>query len=369
MPFASDQEAREVIDLVTEVLNDAFAGIRRHMPNGITLAMLSGGRSGAYIFKAALLAEDDQTSGGFSAVVKIAPLGAGISEKANYDQFVRPFLPTACRPELYGFATAHDRAALCYSFLGDGDKAETLTDRLAAGDLASLDSVLSSLFETLHRCWYGAGQAQAETDLAHYYLARYFRDSGSATAAETVLFGYAARYFGARRCVQGYRIGDTVFRPICETLFAGHAARTYTSCVLHGDLNSDNIILRRGRKLAGLVDFQRTGRGHVFHDLVAIELSVRINDPSDASFDDILEIERLIALGEQCVRSHPYAAAIFSIRDTALRLFDLDAVPSTYQFAVASIGLRLMKAIDLSDAARARITASVLWSARSLTEH
>jgi hypothetical protein len=299
-------------------------------------------------------------------VVKIAPLDEGARERANYDQFVRPHLPAACRPELLGFATARDRAALNYSFVGDRGRPETLTDRLAAGDLAALDYILSTLFERLRQSWYSPRLIAAETDLAGYYLARYFEDPTTAAEAEETLFDHASRYFDARHRNGGCWIGETAFPSVCKALFAHPDARAFRSCVIHGDLNSDNVVVGRNGTLAQLVDFQRTGRGDVYQDLVSLEVSVRINYPSSARFSDILEIERLIAHGERHICADPYAMAVLNIRDAAGRLFGPGQEPSAYQFAVAAVGLRLMKATDLSDAARARISASTLWTAKTL---
>ena len=113
-----------------------------------------------------------------------------------------------------------------------------------------------------------------------------------------------------------------------------------------------------------LVDFLKTGRGHVYEDLVALEASVRINYPPDASFGEILETERRIALGLRLPRNDPYSASIRKVRDAALRHFGRVEDDANYHFAVAAIGLRLMRALDLSHIARARITASALWAAK-----
>jgi len=367
-PFGTAREAEEIYSLVSSVLASALAGTDHSRPGIVKLETLSGGRSGAYVFKATPLATDGCTREGVPAAVKVAPLDAGTSERANYDQFVRPLLPPPYRPDLRGFATAHHRAALCYSFVGDGEKPHTLTDRLAAGDLAALDMVLSSTFKKLRECWYGVRQAP-KAGVARYYLERYFGDRVSATATETILFDHAARYFNAQQRADGYWIGKIIFPFICDALLAGGDMRPFTSCILHGDLNSDNVVLDRGGTLAALVDFQRTGYGHVFQDLASLEASVRINYPAQASFGDILEIERLIALDDPAIRGNSYAMAIRGIRDTARRSFRLDEAAGTYQCAVAAIGLRLMKATDLTDAARARLVASALWSARMLVQN
>jgi hypothetical protein len=329
---------------------------------------MRGGRSGARIFKVKPAAGSDRRSRGPSAVVKISPLAAGACERANFDQFVRVHLPLAYRPDLLGFAEVGDRAALCYSFVGEDERPESLSDRLAAGDLASLEYVFSSLVETLWQSWYGSHLIEAETDLARYYLDRYFENLAAVTRAEEALFAYASRYFNAEHGKQRCSIGETVFPSVCSTLFSRKDERAYRSCILHGDLNSDNVILGRGRRSAQLIDFHRTGRGHVFQDLVSLEASVRINYPSNAPLCDIVEIERLIALGDRRTRMDPYAAAICGIRDAAHRFYRFGETPSNYQFAVAAVGLRLMRAEDLSDAALARITASTLWSANALLE-
>src|SRR3546814_778424 len=178
------------------------------------LEPLGGGRSASYVFKAIPLADSDHERRGAPVVVKISPLDEGSREKANYDCFVRPFLPAECRPDLLGFATANGRAALCYSFVGDGGRPETLTDRLAAGDLATLDRVLLTLFGRLNQSWYGSSQIKAEADLARYYLHRYFEGPIAAAEAENRLHDCAARYFGARPLEAGCMIGATAFPSI-----------------------------------------------------------------------------------------------------------------------------------------------------------
>lgn len=366
-PLASVREAQEIAELIKLVLVNANTEMCDSACDAIMLETLTGGRSGSFVFKATPLSTDGRRLYPARTVIKVAPLDAGTTERGNYQQFVRPFLPSHYRPELHGFATAHDRAALCYSLLGDGDKPETLTDRLAMGGMVALDPILLPLFEHLHH-WYSASQTRPEKDLAQYYLTRYFKDTGSAILAESTLFRHAAQYFGAQHNARGYRIHKVDFPAICETLFGRCDAPAYTSCIVHGDLNSDNVMLDRHRQFAGIIDFQRTGRGHIFQDIVALEMSVRINAPSNATFDDIWEVERLIALGKPHIGSNPYAAAIIGIRQAGRRLFGFDEAFASYQFAVAATGLRLMRATDLSDAACARITASVLWAATKLTE-
>lgn len=365
--FASVDERRDIVDLARQALEDAYARLGNPLDT-IILEPLGGGRSGAHIFKATSSAGCDHDRKALPTVLKILPLTNGLRERANFNAYVLPLLPAIYRPELLSFASAHGHAALCYSFIGDDERSDTLTDCLAMGDLTALDCVLSSLIETLRQCWYSAVQGQAETDLARYYHDRYFDTPGAAAAAEKLLLAHASRYFDAQQCAQGYRIGRTAFPSMCATLFTDEEARAYKSYVVHGDLNSDNIILDRDRSRAQLIDFQRTGRGHGCQDLVALEASLRINYPSNAPVSEIFEIEQLIACRDPRIRSNAYAMAIVGIRETACRLFGVEEA-ANYQFAVATIGLRLMRATDLSGAALARISASALWAAKLLAEN
>ena len=213
--------------------------------------------------------------------------------------------------------------------------------------------------------WYSPALLRAESDIARRYLDRYFTGPRSTVKAEATLRACAARYFIARQTNDRYIIGVLSFPSPRATLFGFNRKRPYRSCILHGDLNSDNIVVADDPVGVTIVDFQKTGRGHVHEDLVFVESSVRINYVRDASFGEILEKERLIALGRR-PRNDPYSASIRKIRNAAFRYFGHVEEDANYHFAVAAIGLRLMQAVDLSHVARARITASALWAAKAL---
>jgi hypothetical protein len=214
--------------------------------------------------------------------------------------------------------------------------------------------------------WYGADLCRTESDIARRYLGRYFAGARSTAANETALSACAARYFGARQKNGRYVIGKLSFPSPRATLFETGPKRRYQSCILHGDLNSDNIVIADDPSRAAMVDFQKTGRGHVYGDLIHVEASIRINYVPDASLEEVLERERLIAVGRRSLFDDPYSASIRRIRNTAFRYFGGVEDEANYHFAIAAVGLRLMQATDLSHIARARITASALWAAKAL---
>jgi len=375
VPFTTAREHEEVLSLVRRLVAASGLGDPDASPGAVSLEPLTGGRSGAWVFKLTPLAGTGRPAGSPPVIVKIAPRAQGLREKANYDTFVRPGLPAACRAELLGVAGSRHRFALCYAFAGgrDGSRPETLTDHLQRGDTAALDRVLRDIVEPLRDTWYGPDQIREEGDIARLYLKRYFAGKAGAARDGAALRACAARYFGAHyvgarqkgaRCV----IGEVSFPSPDAVLFAHGLKRPCHSCIVHGDLNTDNIVVAPDRGGVTLIDFQKTGRGHVYQDLASLESSIRINFPPDAPYGDILETERLIALGRPDARATPYAAAIRAIRAVAFRQFGGIEDDATYPFAIAVLGLRLMEAVDLSDVARARIAISALWAAKVLAD-
>ncbi len=374
-PFRTAGEHEEALTLIRRLVVSAGVTATDRPVVSATLESLSGGRSAARVFKLTPFYGPGRRAKGPAVVMKIASRAQGLSEKANYDEFVRGILPAACRPDLLAFGRTRTYSGLCYSFVGGSGRSrsrsrpDTLTDCLRRGDVSKLNRVLRGFFDPLRDTWYSAALLCAESDIARRYLDRYFSGPRSIAVVEATLRACAARYFKARWKEGRYVIGELSFPSPRETLFASARKRPYRSCILHGDLNSDNIVIAddpEGVARVAVIDFQKTGRGHVYEDLIHVEASIRINCMRDASFGEILEKERLIALGRRRFRNDPYSTSIRNIRNAASDYFGHVEDQANYHFAVAAIGLRLMQATDLTHSARARITASALWAAKVL---
>jgi hypothetical protein len=371
VPFRTADEREEVLSLIRCLIKLPNVSIAQSGFHAGTLTLLSGSRSTAHVFKLTPLFRPGHQVKGPPVIVKITSHADGIAEKANYDNFIRPFIPGAFRPELLGFSERDDRFGLCYSFVGnaDGTRMDTITDYLHRSDLTNLEYFLSSFSYLVRDTWYSSQLIRKESDIARRYLDQYFCGMSEARKEEAMLSNCAARYFGARQQNGGCSIGNTWFPSPHRVVFEPELKQVYHSCILHGDLNTDNIIASHDQARLALIDFRHTGRGHVYEDMVALEASLRINYPPNATFNEILEIEQQIALGRRQPHNDPYITSIRKIRDTAVGHFGRVEDGTTYHFAVAAIGLRLMQAVDLSNAARARITASTLWAAKILAEN
>ena len=71
---------------------------------------------------------------------------------------------------------------------------------------------------------------------------------------EAALAACAKRYFGARQKDGGYLIGEDWFPSPCRVLFESDRKRPYHSAILHGDLNTDNIVIARDRRRVTLIE-------------------------------------------------------------------------------------------------------------------
>jgi hypothetical protein len=366
-PFKTAHQRTQALSLIRRLALSAGLPVTDLAVSAVRLETLTGGRSEARVFRLTRFFGPARRVQGAPVVLKLAPRAAGTLEKANYEKWVRGALPPACRPELLGFCCSRDYAALCFSDAAPRGAAriETLTQSLQRGDTAKVGLVLRRIFDLLCDSWYSPSTLRAERDIARRYLNRYFTAPRAALENEARLNACAARYFKARWKDGRYVAGGVSFPSPRAVLFDSGIKHPYYSCLLHGDLNSDNIILAGRPASAALVDFQKTGRGHVYEDLLHVEASVRINHSQNASFADILETERLIALGRR-LPGDPYATTIRKIRAAAARYFGHVETAANYHYATAAIGLRLMQAVDLTHVARARITASALWAAKAL---
>lgn len=362
-PFAFEASGDVAWDLIRQLHT---ASICRQMPKGpytASLELLSGGRSGAIVFKVIRFCDGRPEA---PVVVKISPLHAGQREFANYHEYVLPRLPPGYRPELLGTARAGDHVALCYSFFGAGGGAATptLTDWLKRGDPAKLHAVIATMFEPRSRAWWSPGEIRDELSLAEYYLDHFFKSRDAITLCGEALSRQARDFFAAAPDNEGLVISGSRFASPAS-LFSAGPDRPYRSSILHRDLNSDNILVDPQDEAICVIDFQDVGRGHVYQDLIALEASVRINYPPTGSFETIWETERQIACREAGGGS--YAEPILHIRSVARDCFGRIESRDNFHFAVAAVGLRLMHAKDLSAVALARITASTLWATKMLS--
>jgi hypothetical protein len=219
-PFRTAREHREALSLIRRLAVSAGVTVSNQALRAVILEPLTGSRSAARVFKLTPLFGPWSRAKGSPVVVKIAPRAEGISEKANYDKFVRRSLPSRLPTRSARVRPTRAYAGLCWSFAGRARESgvDTLTDCLQRGDATKVELVLRRIFDPLRDTWYSPAQFRVERDIARRYLDRYFTGPRSTAGAEATLRACAARYFNARQEDGRHVIGRAGVSP------AAHAA-------------------------------------------------------------------------------------------------------------------------------------------------
>jgi hypothetical protein len=349
---------RELTALMRQVMFSGHQPDDLMHPDEIALEPMSGGLSGSYVFK---MISRNSTSGitGVPSVVKISKRQFAEQELNNYNRFVKWGLPYIWRVDLLGYGATKSWGALAYSFiLSESEDFEPLTDLLRKRDDTRALSVIETLFSPKMRRWYGDPLIQVEENLVQHYIKRYFRGEDGKDLSHKVFMSTAQSAFGAKLSKSRLEVNSETFGLPEPTLF-GQPVSSYRSCICHGDLNSNNVMVAKNDKII-FIDFQETGRGHVFEDFVTMEASVRLyhGGPGLTGLS-LLKAEQSIREGDDVADLCGPQQIAAHIRKLARDNFPLEPFEN-YYYASAVFNFRLLRIKDLTPGQRERVVAAVL---------
>jgi protein tyrosine phosphatase (PTP) superfamily phosphohydrolase (DUF442 family) len=221
----------------------------------VSLAPLSGGFSGALVFKAGSV--DALGHQQAPSVLKLGPHALIAKERVAYER-VEEILGNSA-PSVRGFVDLGERAGIKYSYAAMGQGAVRTLKHLFDHDapVEKLEEILRDVFEQILDRLYAAASYERCPVLAHYG----FSAEHTAKVKESV----------ARVAHQG-DAGARLVRFYEEFLAEAPPPREafhYVSYV-HGDLNAANVLLD-GRDNVWIIDFFHTARGHVLKDVAKME--------------------------------------------------------------------------------------------------
>lgn len=342
------REIQAIFEQITFVDHDSDDQLT---PTTGRLTALAGGLSGSSVVR--LDAVNAKTGiQSVPAVVKISELEYAQREVRNYNRYVKWGLPYMWRVDVLGCGFSRKLGAVAYSFVLSGDNSfNSLTELLHDEKYPQVEEVIKKLFSPKLRRWYGEELTRQEENINSRYIDRYFRGVESQAISEAKFRQIVEKAFHASFNNSHFSLfGKHYWRPI-EKLF-GTENGGYSSCVCHGDLNSNNVIVADNDQVI-LIDFQETGRGHVFEDFVAMEAAIRLYAPQDAERDwqRWLEQEAAIAEGSDSSTLGPAMRLIAQIRRLAIQNFPNEPF-ANYHYAVAAYNFRLLRAKLSDDQAR-----------------
>ena len=252
----------------------------------VVLQPISGGQSKAALVRASVSLGDGLLSEEFA--IKYGERTTIRSEEMRYDRFVGP-LPYGVAPQIRWRSETETLGALAYSWLSD-----SLEEAVPFGALYSKDwphltwqrrrNAISRLFGDMLNSWYevyrsgSARLEQPESLLAHY------TGKGGAWYDEIDLNHLELRphelstelpFVSANGMWNFGEYGESV-NPVQWVMEGvGSQLQFDLQSPVHGDLNVANIYVLPDDS-PRLMDFGRTGLGHIYRDFAALETSIRL---------------------------------------------------------------------------------------------
>jgi hypothetical protein len=356
--FKKSSEIRELEELVRQIVFTGHETDELIKANVVALLPISGGFSGSHVFK---MEARNRKSGILSvpAVLKISRREFAEAEISNYQRYVKWGVPYLWRVDILGTGYTKNFGAIAYSFVMSGlQKFEALTQYIREGNEEIIRGALERLFSPEMKRWYGAELIRDEENINERYSQRYFRGTENKNDSTKRFNHIAQREFGARFAQDHILVDGEQFAKPVELLF-GRPHGQYKSCICHGDLNSNNLIVAANGELI-FIDFQETGRGHVFEDFITMEASIRLynNFVDDTkNWAEALRREQRIGAGDDPGGDQP-AATIGLLRRLARRNFPSEEFRN-YMYGVGVFHFRLLRA-DITDNQAARCVAAIL---------
>lgn len=356
--FQKQPAKRELAALIRQIMFTGHEPDDLMHPDEVLLEPMSGGFSGSQVFK---MTSRNSTSGieSVPSVVKVSERDYAQQELDNYHRFVKWGVPYTWRVDLLGYGFTKNYGAIAYSFILSGAKKfEALTDILRRKEDPRANKVIEHLFSPEMRRWYGDPLIQVQDNLGQRYLNRFFRGAEAKGTSDKAFRAIAQAAFGARFTQSRVEIGRFSFELPLPMLF-GRPAGKYQSCICHGDLNSNNVMVADNDQII-FIDFQETGRGHVFEDFVTMEASVRLYHGEES-----LKGPQLLA-AEQDVREGNDVAGLTGLQRIAadirrLAHSNFPAEPfENYYYACAVFHLRLLRMKQLTPGQGERVVAALL---------
>ncbi|GAB4450190.1 MAG: hypothetical protein Fur0044_45730 [Anaerolineae bacterium] len=266
---APDIMQAEIEELLCKLFHDADEIVITPLIPANRVHSSSSSPSGAVVLKV-----QPRERGGRAApvVVKLAGRKMIEVEDRNYNQYVEGYLDGYRHTLLKERARTHLLGGIIYSLVGTPleecvDFGTFYLQQTAHEILRALDD----LFSKTCRHWYENRETKQDYDLIELYAQPL---KLTITRLENALHGAGLDTWAG----DTHPLVPELKRPIANPIewFRRHP-RLITQVALaptHGDLHSQNVLLDPGHK-AWLIDFYRSGPGHLFRDFIELEADIK----------------------------------------------------------------------------------------------
>jgi len=257
----------EVFPRATEELNDLFQRLF-YRADSVVLRRISAGHGGSGIVKA----EPFYIEGhGEPVIVKFGDYREIDLEYQNYRAYVLGFIGANRATNILNLRRTALLGGIVYSLLGTPlQQIQDFSTFYEGHSVAEIANVLDDLFKVTCANWYAdrssirhcrlTEEYEQLLELNHVKLERALEDN----------FPY---YLNQNTISFRDLPGKHFVNPVYATKGRTLSSSTYR-CTTHGDLNGTNIMVDP-HKHTWLIDFRRTGKGHILRDCIELETVVK----------------------------------------------------------------------------------------------
>jgi CheY-like chemotaxis protein len=255
---------------------------------------MTPGRSGAAVLWAQPFNEE---GAGRRVIVKYGEQEKIEQEYRHFKEYVEPFIGGGRSTTVLALRRTPHLGGIEYSLLGTtNEHVESFESFYKRADVPQIKEMLNHLFQGTCGNWYAnSGRLELHDLTADYEeLLGLSLENLDRTLNENL------------KSIQGKRdlqfrtlsVPRTFTNPILA-LGDQHLRRSTYVCITHGDFNEQNILVD-DKGQAWLIDFMRTGRGHILRDIAQLDSVVRLNllSSEEATLDERLKMEEALCHAE-----------------------------------------------------------------------
>jgi CheY-like chemotaxis protein len=271
----------EFIDLLCRLFYQA---------EGILIQELIRGKSGAGVFLVTPFYP--ATGAGRTVVVKFGDVRLINEEYKNFKDYVESFVGGGRNTTVLNIRCTPYLGGIVYSLLGlAGEELEDFGSFYEHASTIQIKDALERLFMKTCNAWYTSpGYRHLHNLTEDYQQLLGFTQERLEQSLERLKVVQSKTKLRFTALKNNY----TFTNPLTATAEVKLVQATYV-CVTHGDFNQQNILVDSVANM-WLIDFQRTGRGHIFHDVTELDSVIRYQLlPNDsATLEERLLMERVL---------------------------------------------------------------------------
>lgn len=235
---------------------------------------------------------------GHAVIIKFGDFHKIEEEYANFKKYVQPFIGGARNTTVLDVRRTPHLAGILYSLLGaDNDYLEDFGTFYQHADVSQIRSVLDRLFLGTCRAWYANPGRLHPHDLTSDY--QQLLDFTHAKL-EQALYERLRSVEGKQKLFFKTLNRERAFTNPLLAMSGPSLVRPTYICTTHGDFNQHNLLVD-STGYVWLIDFQRTGRGHILHDFTRLDSEIRffLLASEEATLEERLAMEEALCRAER----------------------------------------------------------------------